>query len=1018
MKHQCKICGDKGIGFNFGVQTCESCKAFFRRNALSKKEFKCPFENNCDITVKTRKYCQKCRLIKCLQVGMRKDLILTDEEKQRKKLKRHHSSRSQSDYGNGTNGSGNNTNGKYPNKRQNSLFVLKQSESLQGAFQASEAQIITIIKMAKQLSSFRKLSIDDQIVVLKGSIREILPLWNVVVYDPQFNCIVYYNVRQTTESCAKINYELINQFCSPQISGLYKQFIVSFQELLKNDINVFNLLMVIILFKPREESTQKEYLRNEYLTYLYILNTYLRQKYQDRSEAQILNIYLIMSSKTDTNRIPANSNIYDYICKIDKVSDDEFNNMIQPIYEVLESQGNKNIDKLGKDSYLDLLVDYHLQSDSKRVFKILVGLSSPLDEQLFNILINKLSGSNKSLITRHSVLLLISDIVHQTPTWLSQIINLSILNNFFQILRNDEEVVILGTSALILVELIATLPTIISHCLLDIFNCFSRLSTFLYRKKLLDDCKDDTLFLHLNSIVYRLFFRLYAMYPCNFINFLKKNYGMQSTKENGQVFVHILEPMLSRIRFHPLLITASKDKECDKARWFYKEAHDILDECGQFAIDPIESYPEICSDFGNPELTDSSSGGDDHEYGDEDDDIDSLEGVNETLQYDDCTLTTDLPYESTNENIDSTSIFHQMNEKITLNKVEDISLLGSSSSFVKSSKSSKKSTEFAEEAIMLSDADQSDLTGNDTFHSSKFSPISKSVIVPMAIPALSKTNVPLANSMVTYRKNASKTVCFSPFKPIKETIDIHTSTQNHHNKSPLLLNVLSTSTPSNSNHNNHHESFNLNNDNDDVDMEIVRFNYKSSEEFCKSTNIDFSPLSHTNFEQDEIVGEKSPSPPSPLQGKETSFVSKCSDQQLAAELVGNIKNSLKKANSRIRYQSNCLPESNKDPEYYYCLGGEGGDSPSGSLYNLRFLSKSCPMLYFKYEDEYNSHVDNEPNVHIDNEINNKTMTQDDVDVNRYIERRKTATIDCVGTNTESDVNLILKNPELESTRSI
>lgn len=489
---------------------------------------------------------------------------------------------------------------------------------------------------------------------------------------------------------------------------------------------------------------------------------------------------------------------------------------------------------------------------------------------------------------------------------------------------------------------------------------------------------------------------------------------MQSTKENGQVFVHILEPMLSRIRFHPLLITASKDKECDKARWFYKEAHDILDECGQFAIDPIESYPEICSDFGNPELTDSSSGGDDHEDGDEDDDIDSLEGVNETLQYDDCTLTTDLPYESTNENIDSTSIFHQMNEKITLNKVEDISLLGSSSSFVKSSKSSKKSTEFAEEAIMLSGADQSDLTGNDTFHSSKFSPISKSVIVPMAIPALSKTNVPLANSMVNYRKNASKTVCFSPFKPIKETIDLHASTQNHHNKSPLLLNVLSTSTPSNSNHNNHHESFNLNNDNDDVDMEIVRFNYKSSEEFCKSTNIDFSPLSHTNFEQDEIVSENSPPPP--LQGKETSFVSKCSDQQLAAELVGNIKNSLKKANSRIRYQSNCLPESNKDPEYYYCLGGEGGDSPSGSLYNLRFLSKSCPMLYFKYEDEYNSHVDNEPNVHIDNEINNKTMIQDDVDVNRYIERRKTATIDCVGTNTESDVNLILKNPELESTR--
>lgn len=78
--------------------------------------------------------------------------------------------------------------------------IDSQIVNILGAFQASEAQIITIIKMAKQLSSFRKLSIDDQIVVLKGSIREILPLWNVVVYDPQFNCIVYYNVRVNTNN--------------------------------------------------------------------------------------------------------------------------------------------------------------------------------------------------------------------------------------------------------------------------------------------------------------------------------------------------------------------------------------------------------------------------------------------------------------------------------------------------------------------------------------------------------------------------------------------------------------------------------------------------------------------------------------------------------------------------------------------------------------------------------------------------------------------------------------------------
>ena len=29
----CEICGDSSLGFNFGAISCESCKAFFRRNA-------------------------------------------------------------------------------------------------------------------------------------------------------------------------------------------------------------------------------------------------------------------------------------------------------------------------------------------------------------------------------------------------------------------------------------------------------------------------------------------------------------------------------------------------------------------------------------------------------------------------------------------------------------------------------------------------------------------------------------------------------------------------------------------------------------------------------------------------------------------------------------------------------------------------------------------------------------------------------------------------------------------------
>ncbi|KAF7269892.1 hypothetical protein GWI33_017097 [Rhynchophorus ferrugineus] len=83
----CGVCGDKALGYNFNAVTCESCKAFFRRNALIQKDFKCPFSNQCKITTVTRRFCQKCRLDKCFAIGMCKDLIMSEEDKVLKRQK-------------------------------------------------------------------------------------------------------------------------------------------------------------------------------------------------------------------------------------------------------------------------------------------------------------------------------------------------------------------------------------------------------------------------------------------------------------------------------------------------------------------------------------------------------------------------------------------------------------------------------------------------------------------------------------------------------------------------------------------------------------------------------------------------------------------------------------------------------------------------------------------------------------------------------------------------------------------
>ncbi|KAG7520663.1 vitamin D3 receptor A [Solea senegalensis] len=81
----CGVCGDKATGFHFNAMTCEGCKGFFRRSMKRKASFTCPFNGTCTITKDNRRHCQACRLKRCIDIGMMKEFILTDEEVQRKK---------------------------------------------------------------------------------------------------------------------------------------------------------------------------------------------------------------------------------------------------------------------------------------------------------------------------------------------------------------------------------------------------------------------------------------------------------------------------------------------------------------------------------------------------------------------------------------------------------------------------------------------------------------------------------------------------------------------------------------------------------------------------------------------------------------------------------------------------------------------------------------------------------------------------------------------------------------------
>ncbi|XP_078513121.1 progesterone receptor isoform X1 [Lissotriton helveticus] len=66
----CLICGDEASGCHYGVQTCGSCKVFFKRAMEGQQNYLCAGRNDCIIDKIRRKNCPACRLRKCIQAGM------------------------------------------------------------------------------------------------------------------------------------------------------------------------------------------------------------------------------------------------------------------------------------------------------------------------------------------------------------------------------------------------------------------------------------------------------------------------------------------------------------------------------------------------------------------------------------------------------------------------------------------------------------------------------------------------------------------------------------------------------------------------------------------------------------------------------------------------------------------------------------------------------------------------------------------------------------------------------------
>ena len=82
----CAVCKEVTTNqhLHYGALCCLSCRAFFRRaNQSARQGYKCKSEGGegCDTSFKNRKKCRKCRYEKCLSIGMKPTMVLSDNQK-------------------------------------------------------------------------------------------------------------------------------------------------------------------------------------------------------------------------------------------------------------------------------------------------------------------------------------------------------------------------------------------------------------------------------------------------------------------------------------------------------------------------------------------------------------------------------------------------------------------------------------------------------------------------------------------------------------------------------------------------------------------------------------------------------------------------------------------------------------------------------------------------------------------------------------------------------------------------
>ncbi|XP_046970844.1 hamartin [Vanessa cardui] len=216
------------------------------------------------------------------------------------------------------------------------------------------------------------------------------------------------------------------------------------------------------------------------------------------------------------------------------------------------------------------LLLYHARTGSTRALELLARAPDAHVQHLLDALLEQLRGERPA---RLHALAALAPLVARRPLWLHRLPH-SLARDLLRAARHERDPLPLLHVLLTLAALLPAVPTLAAPHWPDLADA-------LLRPSALDPPPPPPTRDHLQLAQLALFHALYATHPCTLLETLRSECATGSKRD---IWERGVAPLLRSVRLHPALVTGSRQREADAARWAHLEIHDVLAESRRLSM--------------------------------------------------------------------------------------------------------------------------------------------------------------------------------------------------------------------------------------------------------------------------------------------------------------------------------------------------------------------------------------------------------------------------------------------------